>query len=146
MKSLQRSMLVPYSASEAFRVVADVESYALFLPGCVQAQVEASTGDDWLRARIGFRLKGLADSFVTENRMRQAQRIDMQLVEGPFRELSGHWEFRALSDQGCKVSLTLAVDFGNRLMDATLGPWIDRATGSIVDAFSQRMRVCYGQR
>lgn len=146
MKSLQRSMLLPYSAEDAFNVVADVESYALFLPGCVQAQVEDSIGDDWLRARISFKLKGLSDSFVTENRMRQAQRIDMQLVEGPFRHLSGHWEFRALSEQGCKVSLNLAVDFGNRLMDATLGPWIDRATGTIVDAFSQRMRACHGQR
>jgi ribosome-associated toxin RatA of RatAB toxin-antitoxin module len=141
MRKLDRSALMPFPPTSLYALVADVAAYPEFLPGCVSAQIEADENEAELRlvrARLGFRVKGLADSFSTENRMAQGQRIEMRLVDGPFRSLFGVWQFTALGDQACKVSLSLSVDFSNRLMEATLAPWMDKAVNGIIDAFRRR--------
>lgn len=147
MRTLDRSALMPYPAADLFDLVADVSSYPEFLPGCVGAQIELDEaledGQRRVRARVAFRVSALSDSFVTENRMQPGRRIEMRLLQGPFRELSGVWDFLVLDERACKVSLALSVDFANRLMEITLAPWMDRAVGSIMDAFRKRAEQRY---
>lgn len=143
MRKLERSALMPFAAADLYGLVADVASYPEFLPGCVSAQLQSDelVGDDGqrlVRARVGFRVSALSDSFATENRMQLGRRIEMRLLEGPFRQLEGVWEFQALDERACKVSLALSVDFASRIMEATLAPWMDRAVNGIIDAFRQR--------
>lgn len=141
MRQLDRSALMPYPATAMYALVADVAAYPQFLPGCVASQIEADEIRDaarWVRARVGFRVKGLADSFATENRMVEPLIIEMRLLDGPFRSLAGTWTFTPLADAACKVSLTLSVEFANRLMEATLAPWMDRAVNGLIEAFRAR--------
>lgn len=146
MPSLERSALLPFSADDVYRLVGDIASYPAFVPGCVSANIDAlaNPGADRLKARLGFRAKGLADTFVTENRMEPGRRIDMRLIEGPFRSLGGSWEFQPLAEQACKVTLRINLEFGNRMLELTLTPWIERATAGVMDAFLKRARVLYG--
>ncbi|MFT4045322.1 MAG: type II toxin-antitoxin system RatA family toxin [Solimonas sp.] len=141
---MQRSSLLKYRAQDIYRLVGDIEAYPHFVPGCVSATVERSDGAQ-VRARLGFRVKGLSDSFATENLHDDGHRIHMRLLDGPFRSLQGHWHFQPLGETACKVSLRIDLDFGNRLMEATLGPWIDRAVGSVMDAFRLRAESLYGR-
>lgn len=143
MPSLERSTLLKYSAQDMFTLVGDVEAYPQFLPGCVSACVEHVEGPQ-VRARLGFRVKGLSDSFATENRL-DDNRIHMRLLDGPFRQLDGYWHFMPLTDSACKVSLQLSLEFGNRLMEMTLAPWIDRAVNGVMDAFRLRADALYGK-
>jgi ribosome-associated toxin RatA of RatAB toxin-antitoxin module len=69
----------------------------------------------------------------------------MRLLDGPFRQLDGHWLFLPLTDTACKVSLQLSLEFGNRLMEVTLAPWIDRAVNGVMDAFRLRADALYGK-
>ncbi len=144
MPKLERSALLAFSADELYRLVGDVESYPQFLPGCVSARVE-SAGETLVRARLGFKVKGLSDSFATENRMEQGTRIHMKLLEGPFKQLSGAWEFQPLAERACKVTLKISLDFGNRMLESTLAPFINSAIGSVMDAFKQRAESIYGK-
>lgn len=144
MPKLERSALLTFSADELYRLVGDVESYPQFLPGCVSAKVE-SADEDVVRARLGFRVKGLSDSFATENRMEQGTRIHMKLLEGPFKQLSGAWEFQPLAERACKVTLKISLDIGNRMLESTLSPFINGAIGSVMDAFKQRAESVYGK-
>lgn len=144
MPKLERTALLTFSADELYRMVGDVESYPHFLPGCVSARVEHA-GGAFVRARLGFRVKGLSDSFATENRMQHGSRIEMILLEGPFRHLSGAWEFQPLAERACKVTLRLSLEFGNRMLESTLTPWIDRAVLGVMDAFRQRAETIYGK-
>ncbi|MES2489559.1 MAG: type II toxin-antitoxin system RatA family toxin [Pseudomonadota bacterium] len=144
MAKLERSALLTFSADELYRLVADIESYPQFLPGCVSAKVE-SADETLVRARVGFRVKGLSDSFATENRMEQGTRIHMKLLEGPFKQLSGVWEFQPLAERACKVTLKISLEFGSRIMEGTLAPLINSAIGSVMDAFKQRAEVVYGK-
>lgn len=142
MRTLDRSALMPFAAADLFALVADVAAYPEFLPGCVSAQIESeeALADDQrrVRARLGFRVSALSDSFATENLLLAGRRIEMRLLQGPFRKLEGVWEFKALDPRACKVSLALSVDFASRIMEATLAPAMDRAVNGIIEAFRQR--------
>ncbi|WP_428309328.1 type II toxin-antitoxin system RatA family toxin [Hydrocarboniphaga sp.] len=142
MRTLERSALMPFAAAGLYGLVADVAAYPEFLPGCVSAQIESDEalddGQRLVRAKVGFRVSALSDSFATENRMRVGERIEMRLLEGPFRKLEGVWEFKVLDAHACKVSLALTVDFASRIMEATLAPAMDRAVNGIIEAFRQR--------
>ncbi|HEX4896412.1 MAG TPA: type II toxin-antitoxin system RatA family toxin [Solimonas sp.] len=149
MAVVERSALLRFRAQDLYALVADVEAYPQFLPGCTAARVEHRE-EDRLRARLSFRVKGLSDSFATENQMTLgeggAPSIRMRLVDGPFRQLSGAWEFQPLGEGACKVSLRLSLEFGNRVLEASLGPWVDRAVNGLIDAFRLRAEALYGGR
>ncbi|MGB1272147.1 MAG: SRPBCC family protein, partial [Endozoicomonas sp.] len=82
------------------------------------------------------------------NRMRPGHSIEMKLLEGPFRYLSGIWTFQALSgpdgEPGCKVALDLEFEMSNRLTQAVLGPLVGQMLNAMVDAFGKRARQVYG--
>jgi ribosome-associated toxin RatA of RatAB toxin-antitoxin module len=40
----------------------------------------------------------------------------MQLRDGPFKQLHGRWEFHALAEDACKVTLTLEFEPSSRLL------------------------------
>src|SRR3546814_17040139 len=92
-QSLQRSTLLKYSAHDMFTLVGNIEAYPQFLPGCVSARVEHVEGPQ-VRARLGFRVKGLTDSFATENHLDDTL-ISMRLLDGHFRQQIGRASGRA---------------------------------------------------
>lgn len=145
MRKVHRSALVPYSDEEMFRLVDDVEAYPEFLPWCSDAVVERDEGDTVV-ATLELRKGGVSRRFTTRNTRRTWSAIDLALVGGPFRHLSGGWRFRDLRDEGCKVSLELEFAFDSRLVDMMFGPFFEETCNSLVDAFTRRAAQVYGSR
>ena len=140
---IQRSALLPYPARALFDLVNDVARYPEFLPWCSASQVlEAS--DTHMRASLEVAKGGLSSRFVTANSLVQGASIQLDLVEGPFTQLFGQWEFKALGDKACKISLDLTFDYAGPLVRATLGPLFNQAANTLVDAFCQRAKQLYG--
>jgi len=105
---IRRSAIVRHTPAQMFDLVNDVEAYPRRFTWCAGARVLEREGDA-LTARLELRIGGLTQAFTTRNTLSPPQRIAIELVEGPFRHLSGAWEFAALGTDGCKV--TLALDF-----------------------------------
>ena len=120
-----------------FALVADIESYPEFLPWCGGAQIVSRAGQA-VTAAIDIRFHGIGQSFTTINRQMPYDRIDMQLVEGPFSQLEGGWHFTALGDDACKVELELEYDFNNFLLGKLVGPVFHQIATSMVDSFVKR--------
>ncbi len=137
MRKISRSALVPYSASQMYTLVEDVESYPDFLPWCSDAELHWREGDV-LEGSVEMHRAGLRRRFRTRNTMRQDEAIDMTLVDGPFSHLSGGWQFRALGTAGCKVSLELEFEVRSRTTDRLLGHYFEEICNSLVDAFVRR--------
>jgi len=137
MTIVDRSALVAHSAQKMYALVADVESYPQFLPWCDGAVVSVNEpGRTVATLHINFR--GLKKEFTTENFNRADARIDMKLVSGPFRSLEGSWVFTALSENACKVELTLRYQFASALLEKIAGPAFHDITDTFVDAFARR--------
>ncbi len=144
MPRVERTALLPFSAHDLYAMVGDVESYPAFVPGCISARIERSEAE-WIHARLGFKVRGLEDSFVTQNHMESGRSIRIQMLEGPFRQLQGCWTFLPLDASASKVQLEMSVDFGSRVLASVLAPWIDRAVNDVLDAFKSRAKVLYEQ-
>ncbi len=143
MREIHRSALIPYSAEEMFNLVNDVESYPDFLPWCRDAHVEV-VDEQTVEAALEFARSGLHRRFTTRNHLENGRLIRMELVNGPFRELSGHWQFQALGLGGSKVILDLRFEFASRLLEAVFAPVFAEVMNSLVDAFVERAHSLHG--
>ncbi|MFK0571146.1 type II toxin-antitoxin system RatA family toxin [Endozoicomonas sp.] len=143
MPRISRSALVMYSTQQMYDLVSDIESYGEFLPGCAGGRIDRQDGEQ-LEATLEVTKAGLRHSFSTRNKMTPGLSIEMQLLEGPFKYLSGTWTFHPLGENGCKVSLDLEFEMSNKLTQATLGSLIGQMMNAMVDAFGKRAKQIYG--
>ncbi|MFD2179809.1 SRPBCC family protein [Veronia pacifica] len=142
MPRITRSALVPFSAEQMFELVNDVEAYPSFLPGCAGSRVLATDGAS-ITASVDVSKAGIRKTFTTRNSLVDGQRIDMQLVDGPFRKLVGGWHFTSLDVDACKIELNLDFEFTNKLAEMAFGTVFNELTGNMVKAFTKRARDVY---
>ena len=140
---IQRSALLPYPAQALYDLVNDVEHYPDFLPWCSSVEL-IEKSDVLMRASLGVAKAGLSQHFVTRNTLVPGQSIEMNLEEGPFKQLHGLWVFNHLGEKACKISLDMTFDYAGPLVKATLGPLFNQAANTLVDAFCQRAKQLYG--
>jgi ribosome-associated toxin RatA of RatAB toxin-antitoxin module len=142
MKEISRSALLPFSAKQMFDVVNDVASYQDYLPACSRSEVIESSSK-FMVARLTLTKAGVSQQFTTRNNLVGLKRIDLQLVDGPFKSLNGFWLFSQLGDHGCKTEMNLAFDFNSRMLNATFGKVFEQVADSLVEAFCDRAKVLY---
>lgn len=143
MPHIEKSALVPYPASGMFALVDAVERYPEFLPWCAGTTLLARDAEKTI-ARIDVDFRGIKQSFTTENAKSDATRMDMRLVEGPFREFSGAWQFLPLGDAGCKVVFKLEYTLANAVLEAALGGVFGVIANTMIERFVARAESLYG--
>ncbi len=143
MHSIERSVLVPYSAAQMFELVAGVEKYPEFMPWCGGSSVSESD-ERGMKASVTIAMAGLRQTFTTQNTHTYPTLIELELIDGPFSDLHGCWAFVPLSDEACKVVFTLRYAFSSRTLEKLVGPVFNRVANSFIDSFSKRADVCYG--
>lgn len=142
MSTINKSAIVPFSVTQMFELVNDINRYCEFLPWCDRSRI-LSRQDNTLTAEIGVNVKGLKNQFTTRNELIPQSRINLSLVAGPFSSLTGYWSFEALREDACKVSLVLNFTFSSRLLSMTVGPVFNHIAESMVDAFCKRAHRIY---
>ena len=143
MPQVSRSALVDFSAQQMFDLVNDIARYPEYMPGCIAAEVLSSTSE-CVEARLTLGKSGISQSFVTRNTLVAGESMMMELVEGPFKQFAGHWQFLPLSDSACKVSLDLNFEFSNPLLAMAMNSKLEEVAGKQVDALSERAKFIYG--
>ena len=143
LQSVSRSALVPYAASEMYALVADVEKYPGFLPWCRVARVRGP-GPDTVEASLEIGRGPIRKTFTTRNVMTRDSRIDIGLIDGPFKHLQGCWQFTALDGAGSRIVLDLEFELSNAVLRRTLGPIFSEIANTMVDAFCRRAKELYG--
>ena len=145
MTIIQRSALVPYAAEAIYQLVNAVEDYPKFMDGCVGATVLSQDATQ-MEARLDLAKSGMRYSFVTRNRLFPPERIELQLIEGPFERFSGQWTFQALQPHASKVSLHLEFELSSRLLGFAARKIFDGIANQMVDALVKRAHQIYGAR
>lgn len=146
MKTVHKSVLIWYSPQEMFALVTDVPRYPEFLPWCDRSAVLAEDAQG-MTAEVGISLGGIHQSFTTRNTHRAPEAIDLQLIKGPFSQLSGQWLFSPVGDgtqRACKIDLMLNYGFSSATLSALVGPVFDKIAATLVDAFVKRAEQVYG--
>ena len=144
MTTIHRSAIVSYSAHQMFELVADIPSYPKFLPWCGGARINSTQGDEVIAA-IDIAYSGVHRTFSTRNLLQRDKMMEIQLLEGPFSYLQGFWQFKALDEQSCKISLDLEFDVANRIVGLALTPVFSNIANQLVDRFHRRATELYGK-
>jgi ribosome-associated toxin RatA of RatAB toxin-antitoxin module len=126
-----------------FALVDDVGRYPEFLPWCTAGRAEEVSATERL-ATVKVARGVLQAEFTTRNTLQPDAQIHMQLVHGPFRDLTGLWRFDALGARGCKVQFRVQFEFKNRITAAAFNAVFETLCATIVDAFAQRAQKIYG--
>jgi ribosome-associated toxin RatA of RatAB toxin-antitoxin module len=143
---IKRSALVHYSPAEMYALVNDVTAYPKFLPWCKSSKV-ISQSDTEMMASVEIAKGALNRTFTTKNTLQNNSRIEIALVNGPFKTLHGAWTFHPLKhDEACKIELDLVFQFDSGLMSIAARPVFTQIANSLVDAFSKRAAEVYGER
>lgn len=138
-------MVVPYSVSEMYALVDDVENYPEFLPWCKASHI-LERNDDEVQATLELSAGGFQKSFTTHNLLQKNKMIEIRLIHGPFKHLEGFWRFDEVPQNKSQVSLDLEFEFSNHLLSLAFMPFFHPAINSLVEAFSERAVAVYGKR
>lgn len=143
MAVVHKTVLINYSAAQMFALVDGVERYPEFLPWCGEVKVAERT-DSSLTATLAINYHGIRQSFTTSNQNKPPHQMQMKLVEGPFRHLTGCWNFTELRADACKIEFDLNYEFSSKLLEHLIGPVFSKIANSFVDSFCARAEVVYG--
>lgn len=102
-----------------FALVNDVEAYPRRFDWCHDAEILES-GPHGMLVRLDLGLGKFRTGFTTRNTLSPPHHIDMELVEGPLRKLEGRWQFHALDEGACKVSVSLEFEPKSALLGPAL--------------------------
>jgi ribosome-associated toxin RatA of RatAB toxin-antitoxin module len=130
---------VPYRAADLYHLVADINAYPEFLPWCKSARITREE-DKIVEARLTLTKSGISKNFATRNVMTPEQKIEMHLLEGPFKHLYGVWEFKD-DAQGCKVSLRMEFSFDSKILALMLEPIFKSVADNLLTAFVERAKT-----
>ena len=142
MQKVSRNAIVPYSTQSMYDLVNDIPAYPHFLPWCSEAHVQDTTPDS-ITASLSISKGGLSKHFTTRNVLTPYSRIDMHLVDGPFKHLVGHWIFTPLEENACKIEFNLEFEFTNTLMHMLLNSTFQHAASTLLNAFCERAKALH---
>ncbi len=146
MSHIKRNALVHYSPAEMYRLVNNVDDYKDFLPWCASSEIKIES-DTEMVASVEIAKGVLNKTFTTQNKLHKNQRIELQLLDGPFKKLNGFWQFDALkTENACKINLELEFEFDNAMMSLAAKPIFTAIANSLVDSFCKRAVEVYGER
>lgn len=137
MTIISRSALMPYSAQTMYEVVNNVNEYPEFLPWCADAKILFQS-DSLMEASILMKKSGVNHWFSTRNVLVKNKKIEIELLDGPFKRLEGSWEFTDYDDQGSRIILNLEFEFPSGIGKVLIAPVFSRIANSMVDSFCTR--------
>lgn len=142
MREVRRRAMVPYAASDMYALVNDVRAYPDFLPWCRSAVVHSET-ERFMEASLELSRGKTSRVFTTRNQLTAGERIQIGLVDGPFRHLEGHWYFDAIDESASEVRLEMRFEFDSFMGGMLFGPVFEDIARSLVDAFARRASDVY---
>jgi coenzyme Q-binding protein COQ10 len=149
MPKFETTRRTAHSAEQMFALVADVERYPEFLPLCEALTVRSRKerdGRTMLVADMTVGYKAIRETFTSQVLLKpDANEIEVQYLEGPFRYLTNLWRFAPAGTSACDVEFFIDYEFKSRVLGALMGAMFDRAFRMFTEAFERRADAIYGK-
>jgi len=142
MTHIYHEIMEPYTAQQMFDLVNDINAYPQFVPDCIDTGV-LQRDDNLLLAYIEVEKFGFKKRFTTLNRLKEPSKIEITLIDGPFKKLVGAWTFTPISENQSKITFDLTFEFNSKLLDMTFTPIFKDIMKNMVIAFSNRAKQLY---
>lgn len=143
MRGQIQKRVLPFSAEQLYKLVADVKRYPEFLPWCAEAHVHKETPEEMLAdLTIGYSF--FSETFTSHVYLKPHESIDVECVKGPFDKMVNHWKFYPLNDHETEVEFSIDYQFKNPLFQMAMDKIYDTAFMKMTEAFEERAVEIYG--
>jgi coenzyme Q-binding protein COQ10 len=134
---------LPYTPEQMYDLVADIESYPVFLPWCLAARNKRREGNVvWSDLVIGFKM--VRERFTSRVEFQPKERINVTYAEGPFKYLNNHWVFEPDGKGGVIVDFYVDFEFKSIFLQKIMGALFGEAVRLMVSSFEKRAGQLYG--
>jgi len=134
MHRVRKNAIVFHSKNKMFRLVDLIENYPKFLPWCGSTKIIERNNNKTI-ASIEINYRGIKQTFTTENTKKINQKMDIKLINGPFKSLSGEWLFKELEKDSCQIELKLEYQFNNIILEKLISPVFNMIANTFIDEF-----------
>ncbi|GHB63044.1 ubiquinone-binding protein [Psychrosphaera saromensis] len=131
-----------YSCEQMYKLVDDIELYPQFIPNCADSK-RVQINENTVEGSLLISSVGISKWFTTQNELTANKEIKMQLLNGPFKHLTGVWKFTELDQFACKVELDLEFEFSSKMIELAFGGIFNNLVANMVSAFTQRAKKVY---
>jgi len=139
---------LPYTASQMYDLVADIERYPEFLPWCSAARVisrENREKEEVILADLVIKFKAFSERFGSKVTLcENSKEIKTEYLDGPFKFLKSSWQFIDEDNFGCQIKFFVSFEFKSQVLQKVIGIFFDEAMQRIVLAFEKRANDLYG--
>ena len=142
MADVKKNVIVNHSVDRMFSLVDRIEDYPLFLPWCGGTKV-LERNEEITKASIHIKYGGVNQSFTTQNTKNYPDRIDLKLIDGPFKVLEGYWIFTKINEEACSIEFHLHYEFSNFILDKLISPIFSQIANTFVDGFVKQADKIY---
>jgi coenzyme Q-binding protein COQ10 len=139
---------VRHSASDMFKLVADVERYPEFVPLCRSLRVRKRSaepdGREVIIADMTVAYKLIYETFTSRVTLDRAElEILVEYLEGPFRKMNNRWRFHPAEEGACDIEFFISYEFRSRMLGLVMGAMFDAAFRRFSAAFERRADQIY---
>jgi ribosome-associated toxin RatA of RatAB toxin-antitoxin module len=134
MITIKKHALVLHNKEKMFTLVDRVEDYPNFLPWCSKTQV-IKRSEKITKATILINYHNIKQSFTTENVKIFPTKMNINLIDGPFKTLKGEWNFIEIEKDTCKIEFELQYEFSNHILDKLISPVFNMIANTFIDNF-----------
>lgn len=133
---------VPYTARQMFDLVADIEKYPEFVPGCRHLSVLWREERE-LEARMQTAFLGFTFDFTSKVSLNPPGGIEIASIGHGVRQFDARWSFEDEDTGGCLVSYQMEIKTALGVFDGMMGGILRHMGQSTVAAFVKRAASLY---
>ncbi|OQR93929.1 hypothetical protein ACHHYP_02087 [Achlya hypogyna] len=139
-KSHTEKRIVPYSCREMYDVVADVDSYAAFLPFCVSSRVVRRPNDNVMEADLTVGFQIFTETYRSRVLMHAPHKIHIKSIESPtFKSIESEWNFREVTPTSCEIDFRVSFEVASILHSQAMRLFFDDVARTQLNAFIGRV-------
>ncbi|MGV3278409.1 type II toxin-antitoxin system RatA family toxin [Rickettsiales bacterium LUAb2] len=135
----KEQVLVNHAQKKVYNLVSDIESYPKFIPWCSNAEFLKKDDEGLSHYKLEVKFSMFSNYFITKDRFTPHQKIEIELVEGPFKFLNSNWEFIAKGENQTLVDFYINFDFKNKLISSLLGKVFLDANKQVLHSFLDQL-------
>lgn len=131
-----------YTPAQLYELVADIESYPRFVPGCVATRVIARAATEW-RVDNLFGFGPVRSRFSSLTRADAPHRLEVRSSDGPWKSFHLVWQLDPAA-AGCRLGCSFAVEFISPALATLAAFGMPEMERRIIAAFEKRAEALYG--
>ena len=144
-KFLQKKTCIFLLTNKYTGVVNDLEKYPEFLKWCKSSFINEKNSQSYVAGMV-ISISGIQIEFSTQNTITYEGEtivMDMALMSGPFKKMSGQWRFKQFAELGSKVELQLTYEVKSKLLGRMFTKGFDQIASQLVNDFVKRAQEIY---